>query len=171
MTFDFLIFLFFSSLSSVGTKKLALEMTANLPSDMELNRWMAEPIELISLPTSLFKKCKNIPGCHLTDKFVLICLRFWTEKQVTFVVKGRESNGLAYADYIRCIRNMIESKVCQIRSSNQMLSFDVPRSRSDLAHVTNGVRSNMQSIWSIYEGAMERAIYDCCQRKMGATVI
>lgn len=168
MTFDLFNFPFFYSLPLA--KKLALELTANVPSDMELKRWMAEPIELISLPTSLFKKWKNIPGCHLTDKFVSICLRFWTEKRVSFVVKGRESNDLAYADYIRCIRDLIESQVCQIRSSNQMVSLDIPRSRSDLANLTNGVRSNMQSIWSIYEGAMERAINDCCQRKMGETV-
>lgn len=159
--FNFLLFIL---------KKLALELTSNLPGDLELKRWFAEPIELITLPTGLFKKSKNIPGCYLTDKFVSICLKFLTEKQVTFVVKGRESYGLEYADYIRCIRDLIESRVCQFRSSNQMLSFDIPRCRSDLANATNSVQSNMQSIWPIYEEALERSIYDCCQRKTGEKV-
>lgn len=145
-------------------------MTSNSSDDMELKRWLAEPVELITLRTSVFKKSKNIPGCYLTDKFKSICLKFWTEKQVNFVVKGRELNGLKYDDYIQCIRDLIESRVCQIRSSNQLLPFDISHSRSDLASVTNFVQSNIQSIWPIYEQAIERSIYDCCQRKMGDQV-
>lgn len=148
-------------------------MTSHLPSDMELNRWLAEPVELITLPTSLFKKSKNIPysiGCYLSERFESICLKFWTKKQVTFVIKGRESNGLEYADYIRCIQDLIESRVYQICNSNQKLSFDIPRSRRDLTNMTNSVKSNIQSIWPLYEEALKRSIYDCCQRKMNKKV-
>ena len=38
---------------------VALELTADLPSDACIERWMSEPIKMVVIPTSLFLTNKN----------------------------------------------------------------------------------------------------------------
>lgn len=90
--------------------QIILEITHELPSVEQLNRWMGEPIEMIIIPHSLFCWSRNssfyLPAAHLNA-----CQRFLHQLHAHVAIKCPvdDSNIADYAKYIRHLANKVHS--------------------------------------------------------------
>ncbi|RHZ83026.1 hypothetical protein Glove_100g30 [Diversispora epigaea] len=91
---------------------IALEISAQLPDDKDLERWFAEPIKAIILPTSIF--LTNAKGYPVLSKKHQTFVRKMIKYKPNFVISCNadsdlhENNGLAaYQEYIRYLNRTI----------------------------------------------------------------
>lgn len=91
--------------------KVALELTHNLPSETELNRWLAEPVELIIIPSKMFTKPKNNneTSLSLNEDAKSICERFMKKGSIDFAIKCNSLNNLNGFDYVGYLRTIFNA--------------------------------------------------------------
>lgn len=67
--------------------KVALELTTTLPSECELRRWYAEPVEMIIIPSNMFELVNNNNQISLKDCYRDVCREFWNHTKANFAVR------------------------------------------------------------------------------------
>lgn len=71
--------------------KVALELTADLPSKIEILRWLGEPVSLLIIPVSIFvSNPHNYPVLATAHKAVV--LKFLTKVNCKFAIKVSEDD-------------------------------------------------------------------------------
>lgn len=71
--------------------KVALELTADLPSKIEILRWLGEPVSLLIIPVSIFvSNPHNYPVLANAHKAVV--LKFLTKVNCKFAIKVSEDD-------------------------------------------------------------------------------
>lgn len=71
--------------------KVALELTADLPSNIEILRWLGEPVRLLIIPVSIFvSNPHNYPVLAVAHKAVV--LKFLSKVNCKFALKVSEDD-------------------------------------------------------------------------------
>lgn len=86
---------------------VCLELSADVPSDKQLKRWLGEPVAVVVIPADLFiRNAKNYPVLSQGHQAVLTAFQ---QQNVSFLIKCNENDrGLKfYSDYVRhlCTKN------------------------------------------------------------------
>lgn len=81
--------------------KVALELSEDIPSDEQIQRWLGEPIECLIIPSNLFMR--NRQNYPVLPKARLEVLQQFIQNNVHFLVKANINDGgtKLYAEYLK----------------------------------------------------------------------
>uniref|UniRef100_A0A182RWG1 Protein arginine N-methyltransferase n=1 Tax=Anopheles funestus TaxID=62324 RepID=A0A182RWG1_ANOFN len=140
--------------------KVALELTADVPKQDEIYRWLGEPIDVIVLPASIFlTNAKNYPV--LSKAHQSLVNLFYRTFGCHFILKANPADGhiAHYVDYIRYtiqhnyIRDPAQGYEDYLQNPLQPL-YD------NLDGVTYEVFENDPVKYIFYQNAIEQALLD-----------
>ena len=106
--------------SSNASVRVALELTADLPSQSALDRWVAEPVKAVIIPTSIFLTNESgfpeLSSAH--ERYVVRMHRHG----VQFILKGRVASEDGMSTYQSYLNNLISC----IPESTEQEEFEAP---------------------------------------------
>lgn len=88
--------------------KVALELTSTLPSQSDISRWFAEPVEMIIIPSYLFETLKNNNQIVLNERCQKVCMEFLRRTKAKLAVRCTHDD--PWLDcYVKCLRSSFSS--------------------------------------------------------------
>lgn len=107
---------------SISWWQVALELTPYLPSEGEINRWCGEPVEMIIIPSTLFKSLNNNNQISLEQPYRDVCLQLLHSTQAHFAVRCTHEDPWM-SSYAHCLRNTFYGSASSSKMNHEYVDF------------------------------------------------
>lgn len=139
--------------------KLALELSADIPSEDELHRWLGEPIECLIIPSSVF--IRNSSNYPVLSKAHQTLIEAFIDRKIAFAVKANMNDGSLryYAEYIRHLSDKF-TKPDPMQGFDDLLEIPLQPLYDNLDNYTYEIFEKDPTKYILYQKAIEAALND-----------
>lgn len=138
---------------------IALELSADIPSEAELKRWLGEPVSQIIVPSNVFiRNAKNYPVLSKAHQAVLVA---FMRNNCGFIVKcnGEDGSVRHYSEYLRHLCE-ISGKRDPMQGFDDFLEIPLQPLYDNLDAYTYEVFEKDPVKYLYYQRAIEGALMD-----------
>ncbi|KAJ1962717.1 hypothetical protein GGI12_002481 [Dipsacomyces acuminosporus] len=148
--------------------QLALELNVGADEDIDISQWIAEPVQLLILPTRMFTR--NAAGYPVLPKKHQKSVKKWMEFSVALVVSAQPGDQTDTGDHVKYLRHLAaalsdrDPDTTASDEYNDVLQAPLQPLMDHLESATYEVFEQDLPKYGMYEEAMFQAINDCTLR-------
>lgn len=139
--------------------RLALELSADIPDDEQVSRWLGEPVEFLILSTRLFHR--NSANYPILSKQHQALIGRFVQRNVHFVLRGdvEDHNLRLYVEYLRHLASKFY-RVDVMAGFEELLEIPLQPLFDNLDAYTYEVFEKDPVKYKLYQRAIEQAMLD-----------